>query len=125
MRVIATTLFAVTLALAGAPRLATAQELNACGCYREDSGACKCTASKAKCTCPGDCEPVTCEAKRQRDANREAAATLQKIKAREKQRATAAAHEASMKKGTKPKPKAKAAQPPAPKDEIDKLLEKQ
>ena len=30
--------------------------LNACGCYKKGD-ACVCTNKKAKCQCPGDCEP--------------------------------------------------------------------
>jgi hypothetical protein len=101
MRVFATTL--LFLGLAGLPRLASAQEMNACGCYRDAAGACKCTNKKLTCECPGDCEPVACEAKRQKDANREAEATLKKIQARERKKAAEAAREAKVKTRTKPK----------------------
>jgi hypothetical protein len=74
------------LGLALPPALAVAQELNARGCYREPNGDCKCSARKARCVCPGDCEPVTCAAKRERDASKEAAATLARINAREKKK---------------------------------------
>jgi hypothetical protein len=60
-----------------------AQTPNACGCYQEPGGGCKCV-RKARCGCPGECEPVACEAKREKQAEREAAAELRRIAAREK-----------------------------------------
>ncbi len=94
---------------------AGAQTLNSCGCYQEPSGACKCT-RKSKCGCPGECEPVGCEAKRSKQADKEAAAELKRIAAREKKMAADAA------KATKDKQKAeKAAQKTAAKaDKGDK-----
>jgi hypothetical protein len=74
-----------------------AQTPNACGCYRDTTGTCKCT-KKSKCGCPEDCEPVGCEVKRSKDADREAAAELKRINAREKQRAAAAAKESKQPK---------------------------
>jgi hypothetical protein len=121
MRVIATTLL-LLLGLAGTPRIALAQEMNACGCYHDETGACKCTNKKAKCVCPGDCEPVACQVKREKDAAREADATLKKIQTREKKKA-AEATRAAAKSAAKPKAP-KQAPPPAPKDPIDQLLQK-
>ena len=37
--------------------------LNACGCYTKGNG-CVCTNKKAKCECPGECEPAGCDVKR-------------------------------------------------------------
>jgi hypothetical protein len=93
-------------AFAGGP------EINACGCYTDESGACQCTSKKSKCVCPGECEPVGCEAKRQKDADKEAAAALKKIAVREKQKSAEAAKQAKAKK--KEKAKAKKAEPPVP-----------
>jgi hypothetical protein len=124
MRVFATTL--LLLALSVLPRLAQAEDMNACGCYHDESGACKCTNKKAKCVCPGDCEPVSCEAKRQKDASREAEATLKKIQLREKKKAAEAAKEAKARTKKPKKENASYAEPGAkdkPKDEVDKLLE--
>jgi hypothetical protein len=101
MRAIATTL--LFLGLAGPPRLTSAQEMNPCGCFHDETGACKCTNKKAKCICPGDCEPVGCVAKREKDAEREAAATLKKIQEREKKRAAEAARAAKSKTKSKDK----------------------
>ena len=44
--------------------------LNACGCYQK-SGGCVCTNKKAKCECPGECEPVGCEEKRNKAMEKE------------------------------------------------------
>ena len=68
---------------------ASAQTPNACGCYRDDAGACRCT-KKSKCGCPEECEPVGCEEKRQREAGRQADAELKRIAAREKKAGEAA-----------------------------------
>jgi hypothetical protein len=102
MRVTVTTLLFLC-SLAGPPRLASAQETNACGCFRDAAGACKCMNRKLKCECPGDCEPVACEAKRQHDADRDAAATLKKIQVRERKKAAEAARDAKVKAKTRPK----------------------
>jgi hypothetical protein len=97
------------LGLALPPRLAAAaDDVNACGCYREPNGECKCNAHKAKCVCPGDCEPVSCAAKREKDASKEAAATLARINAREKKKAAENARSARSKAKLKP---AKATEP--------------
>ena len=86
------------------PAPARAQEVNACGCYKDSStGACKCTNKRAKCECPGECEPVGCEAKRLKDGEREAAAALKRIQQKEKKKTADAAKEAkAAKKKAKP-----------------------
>ena len=43
--------------------MSRASERNSCGCYQTDSGACICD-KKAKCGCPGACEPQGCEERR-------------------------------------------------------------
>jgi hypothetical protein len=101
MRVITTAMLLVGLVFP--PAVTAAQEMNACGCYRDAGGACKCTSKIAKCTCPGDCEPVGCEAKRQKEANREAEATLKKIQLREKKKAAEAARASRSKAKSKAK----------------------
>jgi hypothetical protein len=47
-----------------------AKDVNACGCYKEADGTCRCS-KKSKCGCPGDCEPAGCEEKRQKEMERE------------------------------------------------------
>jgi hypothetical protein len=87
-------------------RPAAAQAPNACGCYRDAGGACKC-AKKGACACPGDCEPVGCEAKRQKQADKDAAAALKRIADKEKKKSAEAARQA------KQQAKLKKAGPPA------------
>lgn len=73
----------------GGEKLPDGVQLNACGCYRDPGGSCKCV-KKGKCACQGDCEPAGCEAKRQKDEDKKANAELKKIQDREKKRATQA-----------------------------------
>jgi hypothetical protein len=65
--------------------------VNACGCYRTEAGACFCGDKKAKCECPGECEPIGCEAKRSKDVDREIAAETKKAQDEEKKRHAAEA----------------------------------
>jgi hypothetical protein len=81
--------------------LARAQTANACGCYRDDTGACRC-AKKSKCGCPEECEPIGCEEKRQRQAEREANAELKRIAAQEKKKAGEATRQSRKKKPAPP-----------------------
>lgn len=89
-------------AVAGLPRASwAAEEINACGCYRGDDGNCVCTTKKGKCACPGECEPVGCEAQRQKQADKEAEAALKRINAKEKQKAAEAKQSAKKEKPKK------------------------
>jgi hypothetical protein len=90
--------------------LAEAQAVNACGCYRDDQGGCKC-AKKSKCGCPEECEPVGCEEKRQKQADREAEAALKKMEARERKKGAEAAKQT---KAAKAKAKDDKAAPATP-----------
>ena len=58
---------------------AMAGEQNACGCYQTDSGACVCE-KKARCGCPGLCEPQGCEAQREKAFQRELDAETKKAR---------------------------------------------
>jgi hypothetical protein len=78
------------VSFAAPPQLVFAQAMNACGCYRDDQGTCKCT-KKSKCGCPEECEPVGCEEKRQKQADREADAALKQMEARERKKGAEAA----------------------------------
>jgi hypothetical protein len=60
--------------------------VNACGCYRNEGGACVCTDRKAKCECPGECEPVGCSEKRDKELEREMAAEIKRAQDDEKRR---------------------------------------
>lgn len=97
------------LAFASPPPAALGQSMNACGCYRDDQGICKC-AKKSKCGCPEECEPVGCEEKRQKQADREAEAALKKMEKRERQKGAEAAKQTKAAKG-KTANKAKAFDP--------------
>jgi hypothetical protein len=63
--------------------------VNACGCYRTEAGTCLCGDKKGKCECPGDCEPIGCEAKRAKEVDREIAAETRKAQEDEKKRQAA------------------------------------
>jgi hypothetical protein len=56
---------------------------NACGCYSNSQGACFC-AKKAKCGCPGECEPKGCEEKRDKEIEKQIAAETKKAASAEK-----------------------------------------
>jgi hypothetical protein len=58
---------------AGEPR-------NKCGCYKDGAGTCFCD-KKAKCGCPGDCEPKGCEEARDRELQKEIDAETKKAAA--------------------------------------------
>ncbi len=64
--------------------------LNACGCYRKGE-ACMCTNKNARCECPGDCEPVGCDEKRQKEMDREVAVEVKRAEEDDKKRAAAEA----------------------------------
>jgi hypothetical protein len=66
-------------------------EVNACGCYHNAKGACVCTSRKAKCVCPGECEPVGCEEKRQKEMEREMEAEIKRAQEEDKKRQAAEA----------------------------------
>src|SRR5437762_2023879 len=76
-------LFAVVLgsvlvvSLAGSVGAAPAR--NNCGCYK-DGATCFCD-KKAKCGCPGDCEPKGCEAQRDKELQKEIDAETKKAAA--------------------------------------------
>ena len=79
--------------------------VNACGCYRTDSGACFCGDKNGACACPGDCEPMVCEQKRSKEIQREVAAETRKAQDDEKRHLDeAAAVEAADKSRAQPGP---------------------
>lgn len=60
-----------TFACANAARAAESPEgPNACGCRQDSAGTCYCD-RKAKCGCPGECEPKGCEEKRAKQFEKE------------------------------------------------------
>lgn len=99
MQIVGLAILVVASMTTGATRAANAAdvtsegapgEVNACGCYRDDAGACRCQ-KKGKCACPGECEPVGCDAKREKEAAKAADAEIKRIAVREKKRAAEAA----------------------------------
>jgi hypothetical protein len=56
---------------------AQADQRNKCGCYRDDGGTCYCD-KKAKCGCPGECEPKGCEEQRSRELQKQIDAETKK-----------------------------------------------
>ena len=65
---------------AGVAHAADQPTPNACGCYRDTTGACYC-GKKGACVCPGECEPKGCEEKRAKQLEREIAAETKKAEA--------------------------------------------
>ncbi|MEA2699532.1 MAG: hypothetical protein QOI66_3803 [Myxococcales bacterium] len=60
--------------------------VNACGCYRNEAGACFCGDKNGRCACPGECEPISCAQKRSQEIQREIAAETKKAQDEEKRR---------------------------------------
>jgi hypothetical protein len=72
---------------------------NACGCRSTGSGTCVCE-RKAKCGCPGECEPKGCEEKRAKQLDDEIRAETKKAQAAGKrQRATGGDDEPAPRRG--------------------------
>ncbi|MEO8214923.1 MAG: hypothetical protein ABI560_17105, partial [Myxococcales bacterium] len=64
--------------------------VNACGCYRDVSGACFC-GKKGKCECPGECEPKGCDEKRAKEMDKEVEAEVKRAREAEKKQRDAEA----------------------------------
>ena len=62
---------------------AAAPPSNTCGCYRDSVGTCYC-GKKAKCGCPGECEPKGCEEKRAKEIEKEIEAEAKRAREAEK-----------------------------------------
>jgi hypothetical protein len=69
-------------ALTSAPG-ALGADKNACGCYQTEGGSCYCD-KKAKCGCPGECEPKGCEEKRQKEMEKEINAETKRAQSAER-----------------------------------------
>jgi hypothetical protein len=63
--------------------------LNACGCYAKGNG-CVCTNKKAKCECPGECEPAGCDEKRNKELEKEYSEAVKHAQDDDKKREEAA-----------------------------------
>ena len=73
--VLASALLALTLGVSAGR--AAAAEKNSCGCYKDDTGTCYCD-KKAKCGCPGDCEPKGCSEAREKQIEKQIEAETKK-----------------------------------------------
>jgi hypothetical protein len=86
-KLISTLLLSISLVLpATSAQVARAEKrtLNACGCSGEGDY-CICE-KKAKCGCPGECEPKGCEVERQKQLQKEIDAEVKRAKEEEKAR---------------------------------------
>jgi hypothetical protein len=68
---------ALVLSLVGSGRASASPPTNKCGCYKDTAGTCFCE-KKARCGCPGDCEPKGCEEQRDKQIQKEIAAETKK-----------------------------------------------
>ena len=66
---------------------AAAAAHNKCGCYKDGAGTCFCD-KKAKCGCPGDCEPKGCEEQRDKELQKEIDAETKKAAASDHKRSS-------------------------------------
>ena len=125
--IISTLVLAMALVLPGAGgnrARAEKHPVNACGCYG-DATHCTCE-RKAKCGCPGECEPKGCEEARQKEMQKEIDVETKKAKEQEQARAKAAEPKGEEEEsGDKGKAKAPAVKPmtAAAKKQFLKLLE--
>jgi len=87
------------------------ESINACGCYHDAKGSCVCTDKKGKCECPGECEPVGCGEKRDKEMEREMAAEIKRAQEDEKKRKEALE---AQENGTAPDAGAAPGEPSAP-----------
>jgi len=63
----------------------TTPPLNACGCYEDSTGVCRC-AKQNKCGCPGECEPNGCEDKRRKELAKEEQEEIKRQRDEDKKR---------------------------------------
>jgi hypothetical protein len=114
--------FGIWLGGMAATRAQAEEERNACGCYRGGAGTCYCD-KKAKCGCPGDCEPKGCEEKRQKELDKEIEAETKKAQQAGKQPAGGESAAKPAKEKAPPKPPPTPRMSAAQKRELTKLLE--
>jgi hypothetical protein len=121
----ASTGLALLILLAGGGS-ASAATPNKCGCYKDTAGTCFC-AKKAKCGCPGDCEPKGCEDQRDKEIQKEIEAETKKAQASQSKRSAAGEDRESSKderESSKPAPSAAHAKmTPAQAKQMAKLID--
>ncbi len=91
----------LVVSLAGAVGAAPAR--NKCGCYK-DGSTCFCD-KKAKCGCPGDCEPKGCEEQRDKELQKEIDAETKKAAASGRRSSGDAEESSRAKREESPAPK--------------------
>lgn len=98
-----------------------AADRNKCGCYKDDAGTCYCD-KKAKCGCPGECEPKGCEEARNKELQKEIDAETKKAAAGGHKKASGEAESAREEKDSAPA-KASHKMTAAQSKQLAKLLE--
>ncbi len=98
---------AAALAITGSR--ARGDDRNKCGCYKDGAGVCYCD-KKAKCGCPGECEPKGCEEQRERELQKEIDAETKKAASTQKKPSAGATSDGDDERGADERP---AAPPPA------------
>jgi hypothetical protein len=111
----------LVVSLAGAVGAAPAR--NNCGCYK-DGATCFCD-KKAKCGCPGDCEPKGCEEQRDKELQKEIDAETKKAAASGHKSPASAEESPKAQKEESPAPKASSGHKmtPAQSKQLAKLLD--
>jgi hypothetical protein len=100
--------------LSGVRHASASNAPNSCGCYQDGSGACLC-GRKAKCGCPGSCEPKGCDEKREKEINKQIELETKKAE----QAGRRYDHSSGDKRVTNP---AKAADREPPRDQTPKVV---
>ncbi|HVV17448.1 MAG TPA: hypothetical protein VHH90_09620 [Polyangia bacterium] len=108
-------LLAAALAITGS--LARGDDRNKCGCYKDGAGVCYCE-KKAKCGCPGECEPKGCEEQRERALQKEIDAETKKAASSQKKPSAGPSGESSDERASADQPPAA---PPAARPASHKL----
>ena len=98
-----------------------AADRNKCGCYKDGAGTCFCD-KKAKCGCPGDCEPKGCEEARNKELQKEIEAETKKAEASGHRKSGGEMESAREEKESAP-PKASHKMTAAQSKQLAKLLE--
>jgi hypothetical protein len=100
-----------------------AADKNKCGCYKDDGGGCFCD-KKAKCGCPGDCEPKGCDEARDKQIKKEIEAETKKAAQADRGHASSDRNEDNARASREPKAASATGKlTPAQAKELVKLLD--
>jgi hypothetical protein len=111
----------LALSLADGGR-ADAAAKNKCGCYKDTAGTCFCD-KKAKCGCPGDCEPKGCEEQRDKELQKEIQAETKKAEAGQSKRSGGGDEDSNSERETSRPPSAAHKMSAAQAKQLAKLLD--